>query len=63
MICTHTPPGADGCPCEDCLAARIQMTAEMAGRDRMVMPLWVRQRRFRIHLASLEMLRKPSLSA
>lgn len=60
---THSPRGADGCPCEDCLATRILMTADQARRDRRVMPLWVRQRRFRIHLASLEMLRRTQLSA
>ena len=32
---TTTPHGAAGCPCEDCLGARIRLTAAMAtyGRD------------------------------
>jgi hypothetical protein len=31
----QTPHGAHGCPCEDCLGARIRLTAAMAtyGRD------------------------------
>ena len=31
----NTPSGARGCPCEDCLGARIRLTAAMAtyGRD------------------------------
>jgi hypothetical protein len=33
------------------------MTAELAHRDRTIVPLWARQRRFRVRLASSEMLR------
>lgn len=59
----NTPHGARGCPCEDCLGARIRMTAEMANRDRSIVPLWARQRRFRVRLASTEMMRRVQLTA
>jgi hypothetical protein len=57
---TATPHGAHGRPCEDCLAARINQTAELANRDRALTPLWARQTRFRVRLASSEMLRRAS---
>jgi hypothetical protein len=57
---TNTPHGAQGCPCEDCLGARIQMTAALAVNGRTVAPLWARQRRFRARVASAVMLRRAS---
>jgi hypothetical protein len=60
---TNTPHGVHGCPCEDCLGARINMTAALAHRDRTIVPLWARQRRFRVRLASSEMLRSVQLTA
>jgi hypothetical protein len=58
-----TPHGANGCPCEDCLAARINTSAEAATRDRTIVPLWARQRRFRVRPAQAEMLRRSPLTA
>jgi hypothetical protein len=55
---TKTPHGAHGCPCEDCLGTRISWMAEQANRDRALTPLWARQRRFRVRLASDEMVRR-----
>ena len=55
---TNSPHGAHGCPCEDCLGTRISLTAEQANRDRALAPLWARQRRFRVRLASDEMVRR-----
>jgi hypothetical protein len=60
MMSTTTPHGAHGRPCEDCLAARINQTAELANRDRSPIPLWARQSRFRVRLATTEMLRRAS---
>jgi hypothetical protein len=57
---TNTPHGAQGCPCEDCLGARIQLTADLAITGRRVAPLWARQRRFRARVVSDEMLRRAS---
>jgi hypothetical protein len=37
--------------------------AELANRDRALIPLWARQRRFRVRLASDEMLRSTALTA
>ena len=59
----NTPHGARGCPCEDCLGARIRMTAEVANRDRTLVPLWARQRRFRVRPAVVEMTRRVTLTA
>ena len=60
---TNSPLGAQGCPCEDCLGDRISRTAELANRDRALTPLWARQRRFRVRLATSEMLRSAPLTA
>lgn len=54
---TNSPQGAHGCPCEDCLGDRISRSAELANRDRALLPLWARQRRFRVRLAAVEMQR------
>ena len=60
---TMSPLGAHGCLCEDCLGDRISKTAELANRDRALTPLWARQRRFRVRLATVEMLRSAALTA
>jgi hypothetical protein len=60
---TNSPHGAHGCPCEDCLGDRISRTAELANRDRALIPLWARQRRFRVRLATDEMHRSVQLTA
>jgi hypothetical protein len=60
---TTSPQGAHACPCEDCLGDRISKTAELANRDRALTPLWARQRRFRVRLATAEMLRSAALTA
>jgi hypothetical protein len=60
---TYSPHGAHGCLCEDCLGDRISRSAELANRDRALIPLWARQRRFRVRLATVEMLRSPALTA
>jgi hypothetical protein len=60
---TMSPQGAHGCLCEDCLGDRISKTAELANRDRALTPLWARQRRFRVRLATVEMLRSAALTA
>jgi hypothetical protein len=57
---TTTPHGVHGCYCEDCLGARIRLTAETANRERRIVPLWARQRRFRVRLATEVMLRRVS---
>jgi hypothetical protein len=57
---TTTPHGVHGCYCEDCLGNRIRLTVEMANRERRIVPLWARQRRFRVRLASDVMLRRVS---
>jgi hypothetical protein len=59
----NTPHGADGDPCEDCLGALIRMTADLAKRDRTIVPLWARQRRFRVRPAASEMMRRVALTA
>jgi len=56
-MCTKTPHGAHGRPCEDCLGDRISRMAELASRDRAPLPLWARQRGFRVRLAAVEMRR------
>ena len=60
---TKSPQGALGCPCEDCLGDRISQMAEMANRDRALLPLRARQREFRVRLATVEMLRSAPLTA
>jgi hypothetical protein len=62
-MCTKTPHGAHGRPCEDCLGDRIARTVDMANRDRALTPLWARQRRFRVRPAYVEMLRSVPLTA
>jgi hypothetical protein len=63
-MCTKTPHGALGRPCEDCLGDRISWMAQQANRDRTALtPLWARQRRFRVRLASTEMIRRLQLTA
>jgi hypothetical protein len=57
---TATPHGAQGCPCEDCLGARITLTAQQATIGRMIAPLWARQRRFRARVVSAGVLRRAS---
>jgi hypothetical protein len=58
-MCTKTPHGALGRPCEDCLGDRISWTAQQANRERSALtPLWARQRRFRVRLATDEMVRR-----
>jgi hypothetical protein len=57
-MCTKSPHGAHGRPCEDCLGDRISRTAELANRDRSLTPLWARQRRYRVRPAYREMLRR-----
>ena len=59
---TNSPPGAHGCPCEDCLGDRISQMAAMANRDRAPLPLWARQRGFRVRLAAVEMQRSLQLT-
>ncbi len=56
---TITPHGARGCPCEDCLGARIIRFAGLA-LERRIVPLWARQERFRVRPASDGMLRSVS---
>jgi hypothetical protein len=60
---TNSPHGAHGCPCEDCLGDRISQTAELANRDRALIPLWARQHRFRVRPAYAQMLRSEPLTA
>lgn len=60
---TYSPQGAHGCPCEDCLGDRISRSAELAKRDRALLPLGARQRGFRVRLATVEMLRSTALTA
>ena len=60
---TYSPQGAHGCPCEDCLGDRISRVAELANRNRALTPLGTRQRRFRVRLATVEMLRRMPLTA
>jgi hypothetical protein len=57
---TTTPHGVHGCYCEDCLGARIRLSAELANRERRIVPLWARQRRFRVRLATEVMQRRVS---
>ena len=57
---TRTPHGAQGCPCEDCLGARIQLSAELALTGRSVAPLWARKYGFRARIVSAGMLRRAS---
>jgi hypothetical protein len=57
---TTTPHGVHGCYCEDCLGNRIRLSAELANRDRLIVPLWARQRRFRVRLATEVMRRRVS---
>ena len=57
---TTTPHGAQGCPCEDCLGARIIRFAGWANPERRIVPLWARQERFKVRLASDGMLRSVS---
>jgi len=57
---TTTPHGAQGCPCEDCLGARVTRSAELALTGRRVAPLWARQRRFRARIVSAGMFRRAS---
>jgi len=59
-MCTHTPPGAPVGPCEDCLGDTIIRFARMADVERRIQPLWARQERFRVRLASDGMLRRVS---
>jgi hypothetical protein len=59
----NTPHGAHRGPCEDCLGALIRMTADLAQRDRTIVPLWARQRRFRVRPAASEMTRRVPLTA
>ena len=58
-MCTTTPLGAQG-PCEDCLGARIIRYAGLAFLERRIVPLWARQERYRVRLASDGMLRRVS---
>jgi hypothetical protein len=51
---------ADRCPCEECLSKRIQLTAAMATPERPLVPLGVRQRRYRVRLATDGMQRRVS---
>jgi hypothetical protein len=60
---TNSPQGARGCLCEDCLGDRISRTAELASRDRAPLPLWARQRGFRVRLVAVEMRRSVPLTA
>ena len=62
-MCTTSPHGAQRRPCEDCLGDRINRTVDLASRDRALIPLWARQRRFRVRLASAEMLRSAPMTA
>ena len=57
-MCTKSPHGAHGRPCEDCLGDRISLAAELANCERALTPLWARQRRFRVRPAYVEMLRR-----
>jgi hypothetical protein len=60
MSTNTTPLGAQGCPCEDCLGDLIIRYAGIAACERHLMPLWARQERFRVRLASDGMLRRVS---
>ena len=62
-MCTDSPHGAQGRLCEDCLGDRINRTVELASRDRALIPLWARQRRFRVRPAYVEMHRSDPLTA
>jgi hypothetical protein len=62
-MCTDSPHGAQGSPCEDCLGDRISRTAERANHDRTPPPLWVRQHTWRVRPAYVAMLRAVPLSA
>jgi hypothetical protein len=62
-MCTESPHGAHGRPCEDCLGDRISRTADLASRDRALTPLWARQRRFRVRPVYVEMRRRPPQTA
>ena len=63
-MCTRSPHGAHGRPCEDCLGDRISRVAELANRDRAALtPLWARQRRFRVRPAYVETLSRFPLTA
>jgi hypothetical protein len=62
-MCTTSPHGAQGRPCEDCLGDRINRTVALASRDRALTPLWARQRRYRVRPAYVEMLRRVPLTA
>jgi len=62
-MCTTSPHGAHGRPCEDCLGDRINRTVALASRDRALTPLWARQRRYRVRPAYVEMLRRVPLTA
>jgi hypothetical protein len=48
------------CPCEDCLGLRIRLTAALATPDHPLVPLSVRQRRYRVRLATDGMQRRIS---
>jgi len=62
-MCTKSPHGAHGRPCEDCLGDRINRTVDLARRDRSLIPLWARQRRFQVRPAYVEMLRREPMTA
>ena len=48
------------CPCEDCLGNRIRLAAALAAPDHPLVPLSVRQRRYRVRLATDGMQRRVS---
>ncbi len=48
------------CPCEDCLSNRIRLCAAMAAPEHPLVPLSVRQRRYRVRLATDGMQRRIS---
>jgi hypothetical protein len=63
-MCTRSPHGAHGRPCEDCLGDRISRVADLANRDRAALtPLRARQHRFRVRPAYVEILRRFPLTA
>ena len=62
-MCTESPHGAHERPCEDCLGDRISQTAWLATCERALIPLWARQRRFRVRPAYVEMHRSVPLTA
>lgn len=52
--------GAPGCPCEECLTARIRLTAEMANDGRDMTGLRARLDDFKVRVTTAPLLRSVS---